>query len=153
MNPPRFVRGPTVRGSWSAYAIEGWYVGPALDSYRCFCIWIDDARSTRAVKHVTWFPAHLRQPLPTSINLLRDTLDHLGTVLSASSLAAFIVWMPPKPLAILSRPCGSLSPTMTTKRLSMPLPTLLRGCPTTLGSNATLCRDEIIYRCGLYAES
>lgn len=26
---------PGVRGTWSPHALDGWYLGPALDSYRC----------------------------------------------------------------------------------------------------------------------
>jgi hypothetical protein len=31
---------PTDRTSWSPHALDGWYTGPALDSYRCYKVWI-----------------------------------------------------------------------------------------------------------------
>ena len=27
------------RESWSAHAFEAWYVGPALEHYRCYTVW------------------------------------------------------------------------------------------------------------------
>jgi hypothetical protein len=31
---------PVNRTKWSPHGLEGWYVGPALDSYRCYNIWV-----------------------------------------------------------------------------------------------------------------
>ena len=44
MAPPgTFVLGhekPTKRGTWSPHAVEAWYIGPALESYRCYKVWV-----------------------------------------------------------------------------------------------------------------
>ena len=35
------------RTTWAPHAIDGWYVGPAVDSYRCYRIWMWDTHSIR----------------------------------------------------------------------------------------------------------
>jgi hypothetical protein len=70
--------------SWAAHTSEGWYVGPALDSYRCFTIWMDHTRRTRLVERVTWFPTKVHVPVPTTAELISATLDALRATLSVS---------------------------------------------------------------------
>jgi hypothetical protein len=36
---------PAQRETWSPHALDGWYVGLALDSYRCYTIWVWDTRA------------------------------------------------------------------------------------------------------------
>lgn len=72
----------TVRGTWAPRAKEGWYVGPALDSYRCFCVWMDDTRHTRIVEKCTWFPTKVRLPVPTTSSLITEALQALANVLA-----------------------------------------------------------------------
>jgi hypothetical protein len=31
---------PDKRTTWSPKALDGWYLGPALDAYRCYTVWI-----------------------------------------------------------------------------------------------------------------
>jgi hypothetical protein len=38
---------PSNRTSWSPHALDGWYIGPALDSYRCYTVWLWDSRAER----------------------------------------------------------------------------------------------------------
>jgi hypothetical protein len=38
---------PDKRSSWSPHGVDGWCVGPALDSHRCYNVWIWDTRSIR----------------------------------------------------------------------------------------------------------
>jgi hypothetical protein len=37
----------SARDSWFPHGIDGWYIGPALESYRCFKVWIWDIRNER----------------------------------------------------------------------------------------------------------
>jgi hypothetical protein len=37
---------PTQRKTWETHAFEAWYVGPAMDHYRCHTVW---AKSTRQI--------------------------------------------------------------------------------------------------------
>jgi len=36
---------PAVRGTWAPHAVEGWYLGPALNSYHCYTVWSKDTRA------------------------------------------------------------------------------------------------------------
>jgi len=33
---------PENQTTWAPHAVEGWYVGPALQSYQCYQMWIND---------------------------------------------------------------------------------------------------------------
>lgn len=57
---------PDKRGTWSPHAIEGWYVGPAMDSYRCYKVWCKQTRAVRTMDTVEWFPRHVPMPTPSS---------------------------------------------------------------------------------------
>jgi hypothetical protein len=47
---------PSAQSSWSPHAVDGWYVGPAADSYRCYRIWIWETRAERISDTLAWFP-------------------------------------------------------------------------------------------------
>jgi len=55
---------PSARDSWSPHSVDGWYIGPALESYRCFKVWIWDSRT------LEWFPSKVTLPLASSIDLI-----------------------------------------------------------------------------------
>ena len=48
--------GPSERGPWSPHGDVGFYLGPALDHYRCFHIWIPKTRAYRIVDSVSFHP-------------------------------------------------------------------------------------------------
>jgi hypothetical protein len=75
------------RESWAPHALEGWYIGPALQSYRCFEVWLDDTCKTRIVERVTWFPKKVRVPIPTATDEIEAALKDLTRALRASDLA------------------------------------------------------------------
>jgi hypothetical protein len=61
---------PSERTSWSPHGADGWYIGPALDSYRCYTVWMWDTR-----------PCHTH-------------LRHTGVVPNQSDHAAGVVQRP-----------------------------------------------------------
>ena len=61
---------PAQRTTWSPHAEDGWYIGPAMDSYRCYNIWIWDSRATRICDTVSWFPTKVTMPLASSTDLI-----------------------------------------------------------------------------------
>jgi hypothetical protein len=61
---------PDKRESWSPHALDGWYVGPALDSDRCYNVWMWDTRRERIADTLSWFPTKITLPLATSNNLI-----------------------------------------------------------------------------------
>ena len=61
------------RLSWGMHAIDGWYIGPALESYHCHCIWIWETCMERICDTLEWFP--------TKVNLL--TVSNTDLILAA----------------------------------------------------------------------
>jgi hypothetical protein len=61
---------PHDRTTWSPHGEDGWYVGPALESYRCYSVWLWDTRATRICDTLTWFPTKIQMPLASSNDLI-----------------------------------------------------------------------------------
>jgi hypothetical protein len=82
---------PVNRETWSPHDIDGWYVGPALESYRCYRTWILDTRRERIYDTLQWFPMHVTMPLASSIDLVlagaRDIIQALNNPSASSPLA------------------------------------------------------------------
>ena len=72
---------PDKRTTWAPHGLDGWYVGPALDSYRCWQIWIWESRAVRICDTVTWYPTKVKLPdsssTATIIACLKDIADAL----------------------------------------------------------------------------
>ena len=82
---------PSARDSWSPHGVDGWYIGPALESYGCFKVWIWDTRNERVCDTLEWFPSTVTLPLASSINLIiaaANNLVHALNHLSAGSSLA-----------------------------------------------------------------
>jgi len=47
---------PKQRGSWSNHGIEGWYIGPTLEHYRCVKFYLPSTGSVRDTDTVQFFP-------------------------------------------------------------------------------------------------
>jgi len=54
---------PSVQGTWAPHAVDGWYLGPALHSYRCYTVWSKDTQAQRICDTLTWLPTTI--PVPT----------------------------------------------------------------------------------------
>jgi hypothetical protein len=68
------------RAMWATHAFAAWYIGPALQHYRCYKVWATKLQQERAVNQLMWFP---NKPFPklTSEDLLRATIEDLRTLL------------------------------------------------------------------------
>jgi hypothetical protein len=56
---------PADRDTWSPHGSEdGWYIGPALESDRCFTVWIWDTKQTHISDTLSWFPSKVTMPSP-----------------------------------------------------------------------------------------
>jgi hypothetical protein len=64
---------PQDRDSWAPHASAGWYIGPALKSYRCFKCFMQDTQAVRVSDTVVWFPDKL--PIPTFKDVLPPGTD------------------------------------------------------------------------------
>ena len=53
---------PTQRRTWAPHGIDGWYIGPALDHYQCYRVWIPSTHAERIADTIQFFPTILRTP-------------------------------------------------------------------------------------------
>lgn len=75
----------TQRSSWAPHGLDGFYLGPALQHYRCYKVWIKSTRSTRITDTLAWHPAphhHLpgASPIDDIISLLAQLQETLTTI-------------------------------------------------------------------------
>jgi hypothetical protein len=82
---------PGDRTTWSLHGLDGWYIGPAMESYRCHEIYITETRGTRTLTTVKWYPHEVKLPPSSSIdiimNSLQDIVHALGNPAPRSPLA------------------------------------------------------------------
>ena len=52
------------RGTWAPHAVDGWYVGPALDHYRCYTTHVWSTKAERITDTLEWFPHDVKMPPP-----------------------------------------------------------------------------------------
>jgi hypothetical protein len=82
---------PDQRTTWSPHATDGWYIGPAMESYRCYKVWIWETRSVRICDTISWFPTKVTMPLASSTDLIlagiKDILHALHNPSPGSALA------------------------------------------------------------------
>jgi hypothetical protein len=60
---------PGRRRTWAPHGQDGWYIGPALEHYRCYTVYITKTRSNRIVETVGFSPHKLKLPFPSSHEL------------------------------------------------------------------------------------
>jgi hypothetical protein len=77
------------RLTWSPHAFPAWYIGPALEHYRCYTVWNIKTRHPCHVNQLIWFPP---KPFPklTSADLLRATIEDLRTILLSPPTETYI---------------------------------------------------------------
>ena len=71
----------TVRETWAPHAVEGWYIGPALQHYRCYTIWADATSAERIANTLTWFPSQVEMPTTSSLELATAAAQDLVAAL------------------------------------------------------------------------
>ena len=65
------------RGTWSPHGLDGWYVGPAMNHYRCFRIYVPSTGATRTADTVEFFPHHVPLPQTSSHDIIVQAADEL----------------------------------------------------------------------------
>jgi hypothetical protein len=56
---------PNRRSTWAPHGLDGWYIGPALEHYRCYTVHITKTRGYRIVETVDFFPEKFTLPFAT----------------------------------------------------------------------------------------
>jgi hypothetical protein len=73
---------PDNRASWDPHGVEGFYLGPALDHYRCWRAWIKSTRSVRVSDTMAWFPARVKMPGASPIDMLSAAVKDVSVALT-----------------------------------------------------------------------
>jgi hypothetical protein len=79
---------PDQRASWDPHGLDGYYLGPALDHYRCYQVHITKTKGTRIVDTVEFFPTTLLMPRTSSKDLASIAALELSHALQHPSPAA-----------------------------------------------------------------
>jgi hypothetical protein len=74
---------PAQRASWAPHGVDGWYVGPVMEHYRCYRAYITSTNAERITDTVEFFPSHCNMPRLSSADTalwaateLIDALQH-----------------------------------------------------------------------------
>jgi hypothetical protein len=84
------------RTTWSPHALNGWYTGRALESYRCYEVWIWGTRAVRTCDTVTWFPTKVMMSKSSSTDLILASLQDIAHALNKPE--------PSLPLELITQP-------------------------------------------------
>jgi hypothetical protein len=68
---------PSRRRTWAPHGQYGWYIGPALEHYRCYTVYINKNRGERVVKTVGFFPENFKLPFPSTQELATKAATEL----------------------------------------------------------------------------
>jgi hypothetical protein len=52
------------------HGLDGWYIGPALESYHCFTVWIWDTHRECITDTLSLFPTKVTMPNASSTDLV-----------------------------------------------------------------------------------
>jgi hypothetical protein len=67
---------PNRRRTWAPHGQDGWYIGPALEHYRCYTVYVTKTRGERVVETVDFPPEKLTLPFPSARDLAAAELTH-----------------------------------------------------------------------------
>ena len=58
------------RPTWAAHGLDAWYIGPAMEHYRCYTTYVWSTRAERISDTVEWFPHEVKMPTASTMDLL-----------------------------------------------------------------------------------
>jgi hypothetical protein len=68
------------RKTWAPHTTEGWYMGSALEHYRCYRIWNPATRHIRIADTLTWLPSKVPLPIANDSTLIMAALHSIATI-------------------------------------------------------------------------
>jgi hypothetical protein len=68
---------PNRRRTWAPHGQDGWFIGPALEHYRCYMVCINKTRGERVVETVDFFPETFKLPFPSTQDLATKAATEL----------------------------------------------------------------------------
>jgi hypothetical protein len=72
---------PGQRDSWSKHGIKGFYLGPAMDTYRCYRVWTKHKHSTRTTDTVAWHPHGYEWEAHSTLDVITGAADIMAKAL------------------------------------------------------------------------
>jgi hypothetical protein len=110
MAPPgtRFIahEKPQQRASWDPHGVDGWYLGPAPDQYRCYRVHINKTKADIIVDTVEFFPA--------KVTMQRTASKDLATIAAQELMHALMHPAPAAPFSIIEESQLQALPQLTT---------------------------------------
>jgi hypothetical protein len=68
---------PNRRRTWATHGQDGWYIGPALEHYRCYTVYVTKTRGERVVETVDFPPEKFTLPFPSAQDLATQAAAEL----------------------------------------------------------------------------
>ena len=73
---------PGQRASWDPHGAKGWYLGPAMEHYRCYRVYTNKTRAERYTDTVEFFPQHTQIPFRTPAEIAEHATNELIRVIN-----------------------------------------------------------------------
>jgi hypothetical protein len=68
---------PSRRRTWAPHGQDGWYIGPALEHYRCYMVYINKTRGERVAETIDLFPENFKLQFPSTQELATKAATEL----------------------------------------------------------------------------
>ena len=75
-----------IRGPWASRGVDGWYLGPSADHYRCDLCFVPKTRAYRISGLLELFPQHFQVPNLTPHQHLRALTEELAYVTTSAGV-------------------------------------------------------------------
>ena len=72
---------PAHRASWAYHGVDGWYVGPSFEHYRCVKVYIPDTGAVRDAGTVQFFPEVIPIPATSPEDYLKQAATDILSIL------------------------------------------------------------------------
>ena len=74
---------PDKRRTWAPRGTDAWYIGPAMEHYRCLDCYIPSTHSTRIADTVELIPSFIPIPKTSTEDYLRQSVDDILSIISS----------------------------------------------------------------------
>ena len=74
---------PNQRKSWAQHSIGGHYLGPALEHYRCFKVFVTKTRKQRITDTIEFLPTKVRMPDTSNLEKISQSLQDIVQVVKS----------------------------------------------------------------------
>ena len=73
---------PSQRATWAPHGVNGFYVGPALQHYRCYRTLVTKTKRVRIAETLSWHPHQVTMPFSSTDDLLHAAILDLQTTIA-----------------------------------------------------------------------